>query len=632
MDPALAELHSYWLDDFPLYAAQELKITTAFTEGKKGFLTTPAVRPFVLSRSQEFVWNTYIKPKMDAHEPVRIMVLKERQGGWSTFFAGLGYWRAALNENQGIYILANEKKVSENLFAKHQLFYKYSRHKPPYDRFNREQIHFSNPDPKSLVPGLESYIQNDSVDENVGASFALTFLHFSEVSRFESKSNNVDAIMESVIPTIPRMGGSFIIYESTAEEGGEFFRNKFMDKEDTEYEKIFISWLSDDTYRIDYSTGGRPLELSKTADSIYGNEIEEATAITEEIKRWYPEIADDHGLRYELQCRLKWRRAMIKSEACHSDFNVFKRIYPTTAQDAFRGKVSGVFASWILSAQETQILAAGQTGMIGNEIYTHIKRGFVPLAFNPDAKRNWEQVLIDQLTDRGALSVFEKPIEGMDYYIGADPSLGIEDGDRSGGIVLRGTVPLVEVATWNYSIRPDEFAVLLYVLGSWYHNALIGVETNAMGYSTFDKLLRDYHYPRIYQREKVGTTIYNEVSENFGWYTEDRTKHQMITDMRSAVVNGEIKFRSLETIREMLKYQKMPNGKLGIPDGTVKGKSANLVMASCIALQMTKAGRVKQVKEANNREQKWTPAWALKQVERADRQSPFKSRVFVRRP
>lgn len=618
------ELLDSWRQDYSKFAADELRIKTAFTEGKRSFALTNEIRPFVFSRWQRVVWEEDIKPCIDKGLPIRLMVLKERQAGASAFFAGLDYWVTTLFRNQGAFVLSHRQDSSENIFDKIRVFYKHGRVKPMYAKFNRREIHFTNPDPKDFRPGLESYIANNAVtDENVGASFSLSIVHFSEASRYENSGCNVNAIMEAIIPAVPDKAFTFIIFESTAEDGGAFFKEKYLNKNDT-YTKRFLSWISDDTYRADYS--GSDFELSKNDDSKFGNEVAEAANIEAEVRKWYPELTSTADVRHEIYCRLQWRRKKIYDTECHGDVNVFRRIYPTTPQDAFLGNVKGVFAPWVLSKQEEAVLVAQQ-----RETFVHIKRGFSPLGCSFEKEKWSEHCLIDRILDRGYLNVFEKPIEGIEYYLGADPSLGIEDGDKSGLVVLRGTIPLTEVATFNFAIRPDEFAILLYAVGSWYNFGLIGVETNSMGYTTFDKLLRDFSYPRIYQRPKIGTTFYNELSENFGWYTEDRTKHQMITDMRAALINGEIIFKSLETIREHMQYQKMQNSRLGIPDGTVKGKSANLVMAACIALQMSKHGRVNLANPTTITPGKWTPEWARKIIDEANRPNPFKSRPILRR-
>jgi len=612
-----------YVDDFPLYCHEVLKIKTDFTAGKTDIGET-AIIPLDLTRAQRIVWEEDIKPDLVALRPVRLMICKSRRATMSTLCCALMYRHASVWENQNCFILANNQTTSENLHDIVKIFYKFSppHLQPMYRIFNRREIHFANPDPKSPVKGLESRIRNDSIDDkDIGASFAVQFLLFSEASRFESAGRNIHAVMESIMPTVPRKPFTYVIYESTAEEGGEFFRTKFLDKNDS-YRKRFLSFICDDTNRVENEYA---FELSALDDSEYGNEYAAADLIKKEIIKWYPELRGrDEAIRHEVYCRLAWRRLKIKEPECHGDPNTFARIYPLSADEAFRGNIVGVFPAYRLVEQQKVAEDGERTGQYPGGFWIHGKKYFNEVGKIDD----WKSLLIDEITDAGCLHIWEPPLPNVEYFIGADPSLGLEHGDKSGMVLLKGTHPLIECATWNDSIRPDLFALLLYAVGAWYNWALIGVETNSMGYTTFNDLLRTHYYPMVFQRPTLDNKLTVDVTDNFGWLTNDRTKHQMVTEMRTAMVNREIYLRSPESISEFLLYQKMPNGRLGIPDGTVKGRSANLVMAGCIALQMTK--QIHMISEpkkpiANSR---FTREWALRRVEELQRDKPFRTNPF----
>jgi len=616
------DLIESYLDDIPAYFEDILRIKTDFTAGKMEECET-TIAPLILTRAQRIVVTEDIMPCLQAGKPIRLMILKGRRATMSTLCCALMYRHATLFPNQNCMLLANNQTTSENLHDIIKIFYKFSppQLQPMFRIFNRREIHFANPDPKALNRGLESRIRNDSIDDkDIGASFAIQFLLFSEASRFESAGRNINAVMESIMPTVPRKANTYVIFESTAEEGGEFFRTKFLDKHDT-YTKRFLSFVCDDTNRVDNEL---QFALSAVPDSQWGNEYIAAELISRELPKWYPELRGrDEAIKHETYCRLAWRRMKIKEPECHGDPQTFQRIYPLTVEEAFRGNIVGVFPTYQLAAQEKAVEEAETTGLYRGGPWIHGKKHF-----NEYGKlEDWRTVLIDDALDSGILHVYEPPIEGQEYFLGGDPSLGLEYGDKAGMVGLKGTMPRVEVCTWNYSVRPDLFALLLYAVGSWYNWALIGVETNSMGHTTFNALLREMFYPMVFQRPALDNKLVVDMTDNFGWMTNDRTKHQMITDMRGAIQNREIELRHLETIREHLLYQKMPNGRLGIPDGTVKGRSANLVMAACIALQMTK-----QVHMISNptptKPQRFTREWALNRVEELQRQKPFKTKQF----
>lgn len=90
------------------------------------------------------------------------------------------------------------------------------------------------------------------------------------------------------------------------------------------------------------------------------------------------------------------------------------------------------------------------------------------------------------------------PVEGHDYVIAADPSLGLESGNPAGVVVIdigNGRTAHAEKA----KRPPDQLAYRLGELSDFYNGALIVPERNNMGIAVIQRLVEDGYGDRIYR-------------------------------------------------------------------------------------------------------------------------------------
>ncbi len=87
------------------------------------------------------------------------------------------------------------------------------------------------------------------------------------------------------------------------------------------------------------------------------------------------------------------------------------------------------------------------------------------------------------------LTIWETPIPGHRYVIGADPAEGNPNSDESAGCVLDG-VTWAQVAELTGKIEPSTFAVYLDELGRWYNSADVLPERNNHGHLLIRELQR----------------------------------------------------------------------------------------------------------------------------------------------
>ena len=141
------------------------------------------------------------------------------------------------------------------------------------------------------------------------------------------------------------------------------------------------------------------------------------------------------------------------------------------------------------------------------------------------------------------------PIEGREYLITCDTSLGTEDGDSS-------AIEVIDLWTGRQchseelKISPDLLAFRLVELSDLYNGALIGVERNNTGVATLKKLSELVEPERIYkeltaaQKRAVedGRKTYEEAMDEAepGLYTSTANKALYAVFLEQAIRTGEI--------------------------------------------------------------------------------------------
>ena len=152
-------------DDFAHYAPRCLKIRTK----------EHGVIPFKLNEAQTYIHDIAEKQLAETGR-VRIIVLKGRQQGMSTYIEGRFYWKVTHHKGQRAYILTHEGEATQNLF---DMVARYHEHcpaevKPHTDRDSGKELNFD---------GLDSgYKVGTAGSKGTGRSSTIQFFHGSEVA------------------------------------------------------------------------------------------------------------------------------------------------------------------------------------------------------------------------------------------------------------------------------------------------------------------------------------------------------------------------------------------------------------------------------------------------------------------
>lgn len=549
-------------EDFPLYCRTNIRIKTKAAK----------LSMFELNKMQQKLWSFFLEDLL-AGRPIRWYVIKGRQMGSTVFFTALVYWLTTLWANKSAVVVAQDEVAATGLGSKIQGYYMRSEAmlKPAVRIMNRKQIHFGNSLEQVLKTGdvgLDSVIDTFSIDtENLGRSKTYQIALLTEFSMYPFVVGDVKDKMDSLLNTIADDPETKVILETTPK--GDNYAKQVWDDNENGFRKIFISWVAMEDYRIEILPS-EYFDLSEVKDSKYGDEFEERNKIINQINYWHPEINTKAEIEHEVYCRIAWRRYQIDKKLS-GDKTKFKQEYPTSIQDAFAYSADSVFP--IERIVEMSNFLESQKIKSSNFRYHHDDE------VKDQTKKFYE-------ARYGHLSIYEAPIPGCVYVIGADGAQGIPKGDDSSAYVLR-LPELEEVACFSDIIIPEHFAGVLNYLGLLYNKALIGCEINDKGgYAAVEKLVNVYHYPNLYYKlNPLSTKV--ETNIRWGWITNPETRQIMINDLTVLLNNGDIFIKSKKLLSQLISFV-MINGKAQAEPG----KHDDLVIAAMIAVQMVRQAHI----------------------------------------
>lgn len=507
-------------DDFPYYAPRMLKIRT-----KDGRMT-----PFTLNAMQTKI-DAAIEAQRSAGKPVRLIILKYRQGGASTYTEGRIFHNTSMTKLTNSLIVAHEDDASTNLFNMSKLFYDElpDELKPMKKASNAKEVVFENPtldqEEKKANPGLRSRIKIASAN-NMGAGRSATIhnLHASEVAFWR----DAKTLMLGLMQAVPNTPNTMVVLESTANGIGDYFYTEWQRavRGESDFVPLFFAWFEDPGYEMDV-----PADFTPTADEI-------------ELMQRYPEITHR---------KLVWRRWAITNN-CGGDVDMFKQEYPSDDMEAFLVSGRPRFDTKVLR----EYLDKCQPGERGN-----LEQSGGRVRFIPDPN--------------GFLEVWQRPQRGIEYFIGADVAEGLEKGDYSAAPVYSERYDLA--ALWHGHMDPDLYADQLTMLGEWYNEALLAVEKNNHGFSVLSRLKESYD--NLYYR-----TEYDKLEEvekkELGWWSGEKTKRLAVDTMARLLREKQLGIKSKLLISECLTYVRDAKGSTNAQEGSYD----DTVMGSAIILHV----------------------------------------------
>lgn len=216
--------------NFPLYAKNILKIVTK--EGES--------LPFALNAAQLYV-HKQLEDQLQKQGNIRVLCLKARQTGISTYVQGRNFWKVTQNRNANAFVLSHLAESTNAIFNMVKYFYDNVPHpafKPPLSSQSASTLVFDDINSRYRVGTARS--------TQTGRGQTNRFVHGSEVAFYPQGSDIVAGLLQTV-------GGknSEVILESTANGAGGWFYDQVMKslRGETEWITCFIPWFWMPEYR-----------------------------------------------------------------------------------------------------------------------------------------------------------------------------------------------------------------------------------------------------------------------------------------------------------------------------------------------------------------------------------------------
>lgn len=510
--------------------------------------------PLRLNEPQLKYYNV-IKELKKQRKPVRIIILKARQMGFSTETEAIFFKETVTKPNVNTAIVAHKEDSTTNLFNMSKLMYDQLPEaiKPDKKASNAKELVFDKENGTGLKSKIKCFTAGGS---GIGRSDTLNNLHLSELAFWTGDKKET---LTGLLQAVPNDPDTMIVIESTA-NGYEYFKELWDDAVDgkNDFVPLFIGWNELQEYKMTY-TG---FELTKEEK----------------------ELQKRYGLTLD---QLTWRRWCIANN-CGNDVEQFRQEYPINPEEAFisTGKCYFNKEKIVKRIQEVKDIKPVQQGYFDFE-YNGLKI----------TKIKWVE------DKEGAIKIYEKPKKYYPYVLAGDTAG--EGSDYFIGQVLDNTDGS-QVAVLRQELDEISYTRQMYCLGMYYNKALIGIEAN---YSTFPiQELERLKYPNQYVRVKEDKYT-KKTEKSYGFKTTTVSRPRILGQLQAIVKESIELLVDIDTLKEGLTFIKNEKGRA---EAQV-GYHDDLIMALAIAYDIRTQQSMKKVSKQKIIENKMYKDFGIEQ-------------------
>lgn len=464
--------------------------------------------------------------------PIRIIGLKPRQRGSTTFFCAQDYCHLRRYPAAAVIIGGQYSQTSQAW----QMMQTYGTN----DRFDWGNSGEINAKEGKWTNGSRLKPET-AMDALAGISGTYQVLHATEVARWAQYGvANAAEVLTNILKCVPLLPKTMIILESTAEgSAGSFyerwtqaidldsFLNHEVELQPGQYVRVFAPWyeFSDSGMRLT-SEQKRHIEHTLDSEEEYKGEaqlIERYGRDHDGIVRLGTSVMD-----YDVWEQLAWRRYAIREE-CQRDKAIFDRDYPHSWRDAFQKSGTLRFNANGLAAMRKRLYnRVAQYGILEEN----------------KGNLSWRQTEIGE----AKITIFEKPIVGARYILCVDTMTGAtqvggKDPDKHAAFILRAgywgadgkwnrpaTSARVVPCRWDIDVLEVQVWRLARHYGSR-SGCKIVIEMNMdRGLTELLKIRgADLYQRELFNQREFKTTL------ALGYQTNDKTRETLMDTMAQAI-------------------------------------------------------------------------------------------------
>jgi hypothetical protein len=592
----------------------------------------------IVDKARQLVPLTATDPQLEFDEalegqreaglPMRAIILKARQLGFSTWTEAKIAQRVTQLPYQNAVVVAHEVKAAGAIFnmtermhshlpTEEELGLGFSI-KPPitgrsFSDNGRKHLSFGEPSKvrREAGRGGHSTISVDTAQSpESGRSETRNLVHLSEVAKWpERATQGTQSKMISVLNSVPYLPETLVVLESTANGLNHFYRRwvsarEGVDDPDTgeTYVPIFFAWWRDPSYAMPFSSDtDRARFIETIGTGPYGDD---------EVA-----LVELYGCSPE---QLRWRRMQIRTQ--HEDnVDLFRQEYPASDEEAFIGSGNPVFPG-ILVGRAIKAVESAPEPVKGTlrevETVTRKTRGGTidiptkvlwvpegecardePLLSVWEHPRGGEDVDVEDDLDTyrlppAALAALREQREAAlrealergpgQYVVAADVAEGEANTFTSGdfhALHVLDHVTKTQVAEYESHMDLHKLPRWIFLVALYYNEAILGVERNGPGVAVVEPLKNDLRYRRLYKQRKVDQQRSHKIREKIGWTTDQVTKPELEVTFGQALQEETHGLRSVRCARQLNTYVEDERGR----HGAQSGEHDDLLMAAMIA-------------------------------------------------
>lgn len=493
--------------------------------------------------------------------PCRMLVLKPRQVGCSTFAAEILYHHCQNHPTRAVQI-ADELAHSDNIFrilcqhAKNDVF-----PWPERPKITGSKMEFLN----------GSIVEKDTAQSpRAGISATRQAIHASEVAKWASAGvRSGYEVMGAMLNSLADVPYSVAIAESTPNgtagwfyeqwQGAVTLKDFLKEKTGNGWIKVFVPWFHFSEH-----------SLLRVYDVGIEGTLDEREERGRKLYQWSME-------------QIAWRRR-VRDEKCSGSERIFDEYYPEDDVSCFITSGSPRFE--VEALHQLEVLAK-----------QHPPRAGVLHESGSD-----KVVFEETLSNEAWVQIWEAPMDGCRYLIAADLSVGVGQASGEKADLDRHSVLVLKEAYMDASslehphmlaarVKPPsrvEFDLLAWqtdLLSKFYGRCRVAPEMNNSGMAFIERL-KERAVP-LYKRQKIKS---NGKLERFdGWQTTMPNRKLILDELATQLREG-IDIRCLHLIDELKTFINHPSGK----EQAMGGCHDDDVMALAIGLHCLPTGMVYQ--------------------------------------